>query len=225
MKHIVQQGEHMGSIAVQYGFGTYETIWNAPENEGLRGRRTDPFQLNPGDEIFIPEKTGIQFSGETGKRLRFRMLMESYELHLKVEDLNRNTVERSCIAFFDNDVPVPVNQTDGIYSTAIPGSAREARFTFPPAPPQVNREDLHLRIGGLDPLSTIDESGEEVTNPPGVQQRLNNLGYCAGYDDPCDGTSDQYRWAVEEFQCDNDLTVDGVVGKKTRAKITEVYGC
>jgi peptidoglycan hydrolase-like protein with peptidoglycan-binding domain len=35
----------------------------------------------------------------------------------------------------------------------------------------------------------------------------------------------QFRSAVEEFQCDHDLTVDGICGPTTQAKLKQVHGC
>jgi peptidoglycan hydrolase-like protein with peptidoglycan-binding domain len=71
----------------------------------------------------------------------------------------------------------------------------------------------------LDPLETLS----------GQQQRLNNLGYFAGFVEPEDPKSpnSQFRWAVEEFQCDHmgPSKVDGVLGPQTLAKLKEVYGC
>ena len=34
-----------------------------------------------------------------------------------------------------------------------------------------------------------------------------------------------FRSAVEEFQCDQKLSVDGVVGPATRARLVKAYGC
>ena len=70
---------------------------------------------------------------------------------------------------------------------------------------------LPIKIGYLDPV-------EEVSGQIG---RLDNLGYFPG-----DGTDeDQFKSAIEEFQCDNGLTVDGDCGPGTQAKLKEIHGC
>ena len=72
---------------------------------------------------------------------------------------------------------------------------------------------IAIRIGHLDPVE--ETSGQEA--------RLNNLGYAAtgGVEkDP-----DALRSAIEEFQCDHGLTVDGICGAKTQNKLKEVHGC
>jgi N-acetylmuramoyl-L-alanine amidase len=65
----------------------------------------------------------------------------------------------------------------------------------------------------LDPL---DEGS-------GWRVRLNNLGYDAGESDDADNP--RLRSAIEEFQCDYDLTVDGICGPQTQAKLLERHGC
>jgi len=73
-----------------------------------------------------------------------------------------------------------------------------------------------FRIGHLDPVDEVS----------GQTARLNNLGYLAG---PFDGQSDEenhqmFLSAVEEFQCDHDLVVDGKCGPTTQAKLKQVHG-
>jgi peptidoglycan hydrolase-like protein with peptidoglycan-binding domain len=77
----------------------------------------------------------------------------------------------------------------------------------------VGERILPLKIGHLDP---IDEH-------TGRRERLNNLGYRAGQEDDADDPA--YRSAVEEFQCDYDLQVDGVCGPVTQGKLQEIHGC
>lgn len=72
---------------------------------------------------------------------------------------------------------------------------------------------IPIKIGHLDPVDEIS----------GQQGRLNNLGYYFGDIDGND--SPRFRMAVEEFQCENGLTVDGICGPNTQAKLKEVYGC
>ena len=54
------------------------------------------------------------------------------------------------------------------------------------------------------------------------QARLNNLGYRAGTT-PI-RPSPSFRSAVEEFQCDEKLSVDGKCGPATQAKLRSVHG-
>jgi putative peptidoglycan binding protein len=77
--------------------------------------------------------------------------------------------------------------------------------------------DLTLGIGELDPIDTIS----------GQLQRLHNLGYEPGPVSPAtnDDERRRQRSAIEEFQCDQSLGVDGVCGPVTQAKLLQVHGC
>src|SRR5262249_8508870 len=85
--------------------------------------------------------------------------------------------------------------------------------------PQTPLDDvvIPIKVGHLDPV-------EEVS---GQQARLNNLGYFAG---PLEGKTEEenqalFLSAIEEFQCDHGLRVDGICGPQTQAKLKEVHGC
>lgn len=71
---------------------------------------------------------------------------------------------------------------------------------------------IPFTISALPPETTI----------LGQEARLNNLGYRAGT--TADPASPEFRSAVEEFQCDEKLTVDGKCGPVTQAKLRSVHG-
>ena len=95
---------------------------------------------------------------------------------------------------------------EGRIEKRIPISATSGKLT-------IQGMVFPFQIGYLDPI-------DEVT---GCQARLNNLGYYAG---PLGQADDKrIRLAVEEFQCDHGLKVDGVCGPNTLSKLKEVHGC
>jgi len=49
--HTVAQGEHLSGIAAKYGFQKVATIWEHPDNAGLKSKRKNPHILLPGDKI------------------------------------------------------------------------------------------------------------------------------------------------------------------------------
>ncbi len=61
----------------------------------------------------------------------------------------------------------------------------------------------------------------EVASPEGQRLRLQNLGYLTFEDEGADVPSPS---AIEEFQCDHQLKVDGDIGAKTQDKLIEVHG-
>jgi N-acetylmuramoyl-L-alanine amidase len=77
--------------------------------------------------------------------------------------------------------------------------------------------NVAIAIGHLDPVDTVT----------GQIGRLNNLGYDAGeVQEPVDDAAkEQFRSAVEEFQCNERLTVDGKCGPQTQAKLKQVHEC
>jgi hypothetical protein len=77
--------------------------------------------------------------------------------------------------------------------------------------------DVALGIGELDPVDTVS----------GQIQRLHNLGYEPGLPLPPASEADKRRQgsAIEEFQCDHGLAVDGVCGPATQGKLLQIHGC
>ncbi|MCH9687133.1 MAG: peptidoglycan-binding protein [Deltaproteobacteria bacterium] len=73
------------------------------------------------------------------------------------------------------------------------------------------RRPLPVQLGELPP----------VEEPTGQRTRLDNLGYVP-VDNPDE--PEPTRWAIEEFQCEHGLSVDGDCGPKTQAKLVEVHG-
>jgi peptidoglycan hydrolase-like protein with peptidoglycan-binding domain len=114
-----------------------------------------------------------------------------------------------------------------VYLLTMDGQGRLEQTVLVPAEhaslvikdPQTPLHDvvIPIKIGHLDPV-------EEVS---GQKARLNNLGYFAG---PLEGKSEEennvmFLSAVEEFQCDHGLVVDGKCGPNTQAKLKQVHGC
>ena len=69
-----------------------------------------------------------------------------------------------------------------------------------------------LKIGHLDP----------VEHSSGQVGRLANLAYYRLPVEPVDKA--EFLSAVEEFQCEQGLTVDGICGSATQAKLKQVHG-
>ncbi len=73
------------------------------------------------------------------------------------------------------------------------------------------RRPLPVRVGEVPP----------VADPAGQRVRLDNLGYVPVF--PSEDLEPS-RWAVEEFQCEHGLSVDGDCGPLTQAKLVDVHG-
>jgi hypothetical protein len=99
---------------------------------------------------------------------------------------------------------------DGTLEHDILASEREAKL-------KINGTERTLFIGHLNPLRNTKDGGVS-----GVQGRLRNLGYAPG---PADGKlGPRTKAAIEAFQEDHKLTVNGQMSDALIAKVEEVYG-
>ena len=64
----------------------------------------------------------------------------------------------------------------------------------------------------------------DVSTPEGQRIRLDNLGYVPVFHDEPEEQDAPSTWAIEEFQCEHGLAVDGDCGPNTQAKLVEVHG-
>jgi hypothetical protein len=211
--HTVAQGEQCSGIASQYGFMDYRTIWEDDANADLRTQRQNPHTLLPGDQLYIPDKQPVKYSFATGQVHQVQARRSKAKIRLALKNMDGSPLANTeCTLTIDGQKDDISTDGDGIVEKEIPATAQEGSLVVKDPAGQYDVE-LPLKIGHLDPV-------EEAT---GQIARLNSLGYNAGPVDAVDAR--RYASAIEEFQCDNGLTVDGKVGPMTRAKLKEIYGC
>lgn len=181
-------------------------------NAALRKKRDNPHVLFPGDELFIPDKEERQEAGTTETIHRFRLRAQPLTLRLALKDFDHQPLANiPCELHVEGAVHQLTTDSAGRIQQPISTKAESAVLVFkdPLVPFPLG---IPLKIGHLDPVEEL--SGQEG--------RLNNLGYHAGaLDDPID---DRFRFAVQEFQCDHGLQVDGLCGPHTQAKLKDVHG-
>lgn len=205
-KHTVAPGDHMSRVAAANGFRSYVPLVDDPANAPLMKLRKTPHVLGVGDPVDIPPLEAREVERPTDQRHRFHAVIP--ELVLRVKHLTWA------------GAPAPTPSTalgDGKPLDVTPAGA--GTFSVPVSPVtdrvqlDTGGDELLLRVGFLQPVDTI----------AGARERLSNLGYEAGEkDDPADL---QLRSAVEEFQCDQHLQVDGRIGPDTRARLFKTHGC
>ena len=214
-EHVVQQGECLASLARQYGFASWRTIYEDPQNAAFRQKRPNPNVIFPGDTLFIPERQTKAVDSPDAQAHRFKSKGQKSLLRIKVRDEADQPLAgkpyRLCV---ESAVLEGTTDGDGLIEQPIPASAQSGDLTVW-LDGQDRREDAFwpLDIGHLDPV-------EELL---GAQARLNNLGFDAGPVDGVDGS--RTRAAVAEFQEKHGLTVDGICGPQTQAKLKDVHGC
>jgi hypothetical protein len=207
MHHIVEQGEYLSLIAKKYGFSTYRTLWNHPENADLKKLRKNPNILFPGDRVFIPDRQEHSESKPTDQKHSFTKQSDKILLRKEVKDENDEAVRNTPCKLFIG-IAEHADKTNGSGIIEIAGPLG------PKGSLTIKGIEMPLLIGHLDPVQ--ERSGQVA--------RLNNLGYRAGSADAPDENA--FKSALEEFQCDHPpLKVDGVCGEKTQAKLVEIHGC
>ena len=212
--YTVKQGDHLSSIAKAFGFSDYHTIWNDANNAALKKKRQNPNVLFPGDLLYIPDRQLRVEARNTDMRHKFVLHRPTVTLRLTLEDaLERPIANANCDLLLDGKVLHVTTDGDGRIEQPIRPEARSAILTINDAQTPFNGEQIAIKIGDLDPAGEVS----------GQVARLDNLGYQPGDGTPND--SDQFESAVQEFQCDNGLTVDGICGQLTQAKLKQVHGC
>lgn len=219
MNHTVRQGEHLARIALAHGFANYDSIWNHPLNAELKVKRKNPNTLFPGDNLFLPEAEQKTVNKSTDQEHLFVKHATALKLRLKLSAaLDEVFAETLCQLNIGAQTTNLKTDANGELTKYIEAATEKAILL-------VNRElrrqtkvitltfEIPLLIGHLDPV-------EELS---GQRARLLNLGYYR--DTSPDEIEAEFVSAVEEFQCDQGLAVDGVCGAKTQAKLREIHGC
>lgn len=207
MKHTVKQGEHVVRLAYEHGFRDWTKVWQNGANADLRSLRENPNVLLPGDELFLPDflEKG-EFCG-TGQVHPFTAPALNLQLKIVVRDVNGDPIPScECLLAFDGNDRTLVTDGEGKLNEEIPPGTTSGEI-------RIRGSVYRLSIGHLDPV-------EEKT---GQRARLANLGYYFEEDEDLD--DEKFRSAVEEFQCDHDLDVDGKCGPNTQKKLKKVHGC
>lgn len=211
--HIVKQGEHISRIAHEHGFESFDLLWQRPENQQLKTLRRSPNVLAPGDEVFIPEKEERTETRPTEQRHRFRTKRTPLKLRLKLIGFDGKPIASTpCTFEIEGESKERSTDTAGMIESPLAAADEAGRLTIR-QPRQGADVQVSLMIGHLDPVSMAS----------GQQGRLNNLGYFAG-EIGAEVNQELLKSAVEEFQCDVGLKVDGVCGENTQKKLTESHG-
>jgi hypothetical protein len=212
--HIVEQGEYLSKIAFENGFSDFHVIWDHPNNAQLKQDRKNPNVLFPGDKLFIPDMEQRQESGGTDQRHSYTVKQDKLMLRLVLEDIYEKPIANApCTLVVDDQSFDLTTDGKGKIEHEIPLDAQQGTLTVKGDQTPFQGDVIPIKIGHLDPVDEIS----------GQQTRLNNLGYFAGDTGEVDGSA--FVSAVEEFQCDQHLTVDGLCGPKTQARLKEIHGC
>jgi len=206
----ISQGQSVASIAYKNGF-LENYLWNLSENAELKALRKDPNILQPGDQVYVPDKRDTPVSKPSDQQHKFRRKGVPIKLHLRLlnNDIPRKQLKYRMV--IDGTI-IREGQTDGdgrIVESIAP-DARKAVMTLLPV--DQPSETYTLQLSCLDPIDTA----------AGVQARLANLGL---FTDAQTGKFDEpTATALRGFQKSNDLPISGKLDDATRSKLSAVHG-
>lgn len=212
-KHKVKQGEHVTRIICAKGFADSAAVWGLSENKSLRNLRKNFNILMPDDELFVPEREDRVEHKPVDSKYKYVRQTTPLKLRLVVQDAQGVAAAGApCVISVEGATKKVTAEGDGLAKLDLRPPDENARLKVVTTDGKVEL-NVPVLIGHLDP----------VTEVSGQQARLNNLGYRAG--DVGKPDTGEFRSAVEEFQCDNGLNVDGKCGPKTQDKLVKVHGC
>jgi hypothetical protein len=204
--YAVQAGDHISGIAESFGFDDYTTMWKDPGNADLQQERTDPHVLQPGDSLTVPEvKAQPAANKPTSAKHPFQIQRSPLKLRLTLLDLSAKPMA---------SVPVTVAGTslttdgDGLVEATVDKSAKDATLD------DASGNEVDLVLGGLNPSDDASDAGYKA--------RLYNLGFL--WDATVDDTSDEMVIALQDFQAQYSLPVNGQLDDTTKAQLTQTYG-
>jgi Putative peptidoglycan binding domain len=189
--HTVEQGEYLASIAKDYGFSDWHTIYDHPDNAELKKMRPNPDILLPGDELFIPDKQLKQESCATEKKHRFQVKVPKAFLKVVLKDGSGRPIKNQPYTLRVGWLTRKgTTDATGLVQQKVPTGIQDALLIL-----DKRKTHLPLKIGHLDPIHDGDGKQAIVS---GIQARLNNLGFECGKEDG-DSDSDTQE-ALKRFQ-------------------------
>lgn len=207
--HIVKKGECLSSIAYHYMLPDWHIIYDHPQNAEFKAKRPNPNLIYPGDELYIPDPTGREETHPTDLRHIFELKLPPTYVNICIQNEEEEAIADAPFELKVNAFTLAGNTDgDGWIRGKIPAWAEIGDLKVWPVPGDTeNFISWEVRLGHLDPLETIS----------GIKGRLNNLGYYYGEVDELE--DEEYDAAVRQFQQDNGLVIDGIVGPKTRGEL------
>ncbi len=207
LKHVVEQGECISSIAYKYGLFA-DTLWNDSSNSALKNKRKDMNSLSPGDEVTIPEKKEKEISFPSGKKKVFKRKGVPAELRLKIIKDEKKIADAPYELTVDENKYDGKTDGEGMVVVSISPNASKAHLVVHDGEDKL---EYNFLLGYLDSIDSIS----------GVQQRLRNIGFSCN--DPDGELGEDSAESVKAFQEKYGLSVTGKIDEATKNKLLEVY--
>lgn len=204
--HKVTPDECINSIAFAYGF-FWKTLWLHANNKDLRDLRKDPNVLREGDTIFIPAKEEKDENRPVDQTHHFKRKGVPAKLRLRLLKDDEPRKNEPYTVTIDGKIFTGNTDGDGNIEIFIPPGAQSGKLIIGAGDDEQNYD---LDLGRMNPAS----------DPDGVMQRLENMGYDCGLD-----KKRGFPAVLKAFQAANKLPVTGELDDATQAKVVELHGC
>lgn len=233
----------MSSISLEHGH-MWKTLWDDPNNAELKSVRKDPNILHKGDEISILDiriknvkvssdaKHSFKRLGVPAK-LRIRFMEDKFDAAAAEPDCPEphsngiNSESESAATTSEPLEQVPCANTpysididgqlsdgttdsDGYIDIPLIPNAEKAIIRMNPGSEKETK--LAVKLGHLDPISEVS----------GVKKRLQNLTFDCG--DLSDEINSDLSSAIEAFQEQQGMEINGILTDEVRAKLQTVHG-
>ena len=206
----VKQGDCISSIAYDTGHFP-DTLWNHPNNAGLKNLRKNENALMPGDIVHVPDKRPKDVSGATNSVHKFRLKNTPAQLRLQLlEDDKPKANLPYSLTVDGKQISIPGERTDsrGFVTVSIPPNSKIGMLELIDGE---NTIEYELKLGHLNPADEVS----------GAKHRLSNLGF---YDGPIDNNKDEeFKIALRDYQEHFGLTVSGELDLKTRDQLRQKH--
>lgn len=239
----VKENDCISSIALEHGH-IWETLWNDPNNAELKSERKDPNILHKRDHVSIPE---IRIRKETvpsdakhsfirlgvPAKLRIRFMEDKIDEEAEEPDCPEpnsdgiNSESESAAATtapleqvpcanipysidIDGKLSDGTTDSDGYIDIPLIPNAKRAIIRMNLGTEKENV--LEVKLGHLDPISEI----------AGVKKRLQNLTFDCG--DQSDEDNSELSSAIEAFQEQQGMEINGILSDEVRAKLQTIHG-
>jgi len=215
-KHTVLQGESVSMIAKRYGFPSWQSLYDHPDNQEIKKLRPDPDLIFPGDEIVIPDRIKAIFKAKLNEKQTFRSKAKKSVIKLKIGAIGGKIwADRKVELQVDGQIIEAKTDDQGIAQFKLPKRHSQKAILNIYTVKETSKPSysVEVKLGHLDPIT-------ELT---GQQARLSALGFDCGLLSP--KTNKRYEKAVEDYQQAMGLKVDGICGPETQKSLEKEYGC
>lgn len=202
--HVVAQGETLLTVAHHYGFRDWHAVYDHPDNAALKSSRPNPDVLNPGDQIFIPDKDPIERDCVTDQRHRFKLKSLRALFRLRIQNHFDVPLRNAKYRLEVEGRTINSRLENGELKCEVLPTTRLANLTvWPDDADAENTLQWTIQLGHLDTTATTR----------GIKGRLNNLGFSCTVDDA--DLDDQARDALRAFQASVGLPATGEADAET----------